>query len=98
MANADNSDFGFCGFGLLVGSLTELMLEEFLDGFGLCLDGASWCFLNEDIAILAMLEGEEDEVNGFFEGHDEAGHLRFGEGDRVAVANLVDPEGDDGTT
>ena len=73
------------------------MFEQFSYSLCLCLDGASWCFLNEDIAILTMLEGEEDEVNGLFEGHDEAGHLRFGEGDRVAVADLVDPEGDDGS-
>lgn len=98
VSDSDDLDFGFSGLRLLVGCLTELMLEEFLDSFCLCLDGAGWSFLNEDIAILAMLEGEEDEVNGFFEGHDEAGHLRFGEGDRVAVADLVDPEGDDGTT
>ena len=55
MANADNSDFGFCGFGLLVGSLTELMLEEFLDSLCLGLDGASRCLLNEDVTILRDL-------------------------------------------
>ena len=44
-----------------------------------------------------MFEGEEDEIDGFFERHDEAGHLGFGEGDGVAIADLVNPEGDDGT-
>lgn len=98
MTDTDDFDFGFCGLRLLIGCLTELMLEEFLHSLSLGLDGAGRCFLNENVTILTMLESEEDEVNGFFEGHDEAGHLGFGEGDRVAIADLVDPEGDDGTT
>lgn len=73
------------------------MLEKFNNGFCLCLDGAGWSLLNEDVTILAVLESEEDKVNSFFEGHDETGHLRFGESDGVAIADLVDPEGDDGT-
>ena len=74
-----------------------LTTEELANGFGLSLDGAGRSLLNEDVTILAMLEGEEDEVNGFFERHDEAGHLGFGEGDRVAVADLVNPERNYGT-
>ena len=72
-----------------------LATKELANGFCLGLDGAGRCLLDEDIAILSMFECEENEVNGFFERHDEAGHLRFGEGDRVAVADLVDPERDD---
>ena len=57
-----------------------LATEELTNGFCLCLDGAGRCFLHEDVTILTVFEGEEDEVNGFFERHDEAGHLRLGEG------------------
>ncbi len=83
MTNADNLDVFF------------LATKEFTNSLCLCLDGASWCFLNEDVTILAMFEGEEDKVNGFFEGHDEAGHLGFGERDGVAIADLVDPQRND---
>ena len=44
-----------------------------------------------------MLEREEDEIDRLFERHDEAGHRRFGDGDRVARADLVDPERNDRT-
>ena len=71
------------------------MFEEVTNCFCLGLDGASWGFLNEDVTILAVFEGEEDEVNGFFERHDEAGHLGFGQGDGVAFANLVYPKRND---
>ena len=71
------------------------MLEQLDDGLGLGLDGAGGGFLHEDVPVLAMLEGEEDKVHGFFERHDEAGHLGLGEGDGVAFADLVDPEWDD---
>ena len=72
-----------------------LTAKEFANGFSLSLDGAGGSFLDEDIAVLAVLEGEKDEVNCFVEGHDEAGHGRFGEGNGLAVADLVYPEGDD---
>ena len=72
-----------------------LAAEEFADGFGLGLDGAGGGFLDEDVAVLAMLEGEEDQVDSFLEAHDEAGHGRFREGDGLAGADLVDPQGDD---
>lgn len=75
-----------------------LATEELAYGFGLGLDGAGWGFLYEDVTVLAVFEGEEDEVYGFFEAHDETGHVGFGEGDGVAVADLVYPQWDDGAT
>ena len=72
------------------------MFEEVTDCFGLGLDGAGGSFLHKDVSVLAVLEGEEDEVNGLFERHDEAGHPGLGEGDGVALAYLVYPQGDDG--
>ena len=53
MANADNLD------------VFLLTTEELANSFCLSLDGAGRCLLNEDITILTMFEGEEDEVNGF---------------------------------
>ena len=72
-----------------------LAAKELAHRFGLGLDGAGGGFLHEDVAVLAVFEGEEDEVDGFFEAHDEAGHPGLGEGDGVAFADLVDPQGND---
>ncbi len=83
MADADDLDLGL------------VAAEEFADGFGLGLDSAGGGFLDEDVAVLAVLEGEEDEVHGFVKTHDEAGHLGLGDGDGLAISYLVDPEGDD---
>ena len=65
------------------------MFEEVTDCFCLGLDGASRGFLHEDVTVLAVLEGEKYQINSFFEAHDEAGHLGFGQGDGVAFAYLV---------
>ena len=75
-----------------------LAAEEFADGLGLGLDGAGRGFLDEDVAVLPMLEREEHEVDGLIQAHYEAGHRRFGEGDGLAGTNLVDPEGNDAAT
>ena len=83
MSNADNLD------------IFLFAAEEFADGFGLGLDGAGGGFLNEDVAILAVLEGEEDKIDSLLEAHDKAGHGRFREGDGLSGADLVDPQGDD---
>lgn len=95
---ADADDFDgvletLCAFAFEAAAC--LLFEELAYGFCLGLDGAGGSFLDEDVAILAVFEGEEDEVNGLFETHNEAGHLGLGEGDGVAAADLVYPEGDD---
>ena len=72
-----------------------LAAEQLAHRFGLGLDGAGGSLLDEDVAVLAVLEGEEHQVNRLLESHYEAGHLGFGEGDGVALTDLVDPEGDD---
>ena len=69
--------------------------EELADCLSLGLDGASRCLLDEDITILTILKGEEYEVNGLFERHDETGHLGLCQGNGVTVADLVNPQGDD---
>lgn len=80
-----------------LGSIGRLVLEQLDDGLCLGLDGAGGGFLDQDVAILAVLEGEEDQINGLFQAHDEAGHGGLGDGDGVALANLVYPQGDDAT-
>ena len=42
-----------------------------------------------------MLEGEEHEIDGLVQAHDEARHAGLCEGDGLAGADLVDPAGDD---
>ena len=74
-----------------------LASEEFAYGLCLSLDGAGRSFLYKDISVLSVLECEEDKIDCFFETHNEACHLWLGEGDRVAVAYLVNPERDYGT-
>ena len=70
------------------------MLEEVTDGFGLGLNGAGRGFLNEDVAVLAVLERKEYEVHCLFEAHDETGHLGLCEGDGVVLTDLVYPQRD----
>ena len=69
--------------------------EEFADGLGLRLDSAGRGLLDEDVAVLAVLEGEEHEVDGLVQAHDESCHAGLGESDGLPGADLVDPEGDD---
>ncbi len=84
MADADNFDFFF------------LASEEFADGFCLSADGAGGSFLDKDVSVFAVLEGEEDQVNSFVQAHDEAGHRGLSEGYGIAVSYLVDPQRYDG--
>ena len=97
MADADDLDRILCGwFDRLTNRRSPpLIRKEFADGFGLGLDGAGGGFLDEDVAVLAVLEGEEDQVDSFLEAHDEAGHGRFRQCDRLSGADLVYPQGDD---
>ena len=80
MADADDLNF------LLLAS------EQLTYGLGLCLDGAGGSLLHEDVTVLAVLEGKQDEVHGLFKAHDKAGHLRLGQRNGVALANLVYPK------
>ncbi len=70
-----------------------LPAEELAHGFGLGLDGAGGGFLHQDVTVLAVLEGKEDQVHGLLQAHDEAGHPGLGEGNGIAMPNLVYPQG-----
>ena len=80
VADADDLDF------LL------LAAEELAHGLRLCLDGAGRGLLDQDVAILSILEGEEDQIDSLLKGHDEPRHLGLGERDRIPLADLVDPQ------
>src|SRR3712207_851786 len=91
MACANDLDFG----------LTVLRINfliGLLEGFGKDIEGRSWCLLNEEVAILSMGEGIDNEIYGIIEGHHEAGHFRIGDGDRLTLHHLLYPERNDGTT
>lgn len=75
-----------------------LASEELANGLGLSLDRAGRGFLYEDIAVVSMLESEEDEIDGLLQRHDETCHLGLGQRDGVAIANLINPQGNDRTT
>ena len=82
VANADDPNLG-------IGSkqLADRLRQRF--------DGASRCFLHQNIAGGTVLEGEEHQIHRLFQRHDEAGHLRFGNGDGTARLDLIDPQRDD---
>ena len=66
--------------------------EELADGLGLRGDGAGGSLLDQDVAVLAVLEGEEHQVDGLVKTHDEAGHRGLGHRDGIARTNLFDPQ------
>ena len=72
--------------------------EQLADGVGLGANGTGGSLLHQDIAALAVLEGEQNQVYGLIQGHDKAGHGTVGDGDGVPCAELVDPQGDDRAT
>ena len=77
--------------------LLLLAAEELAHRLGLGLDGASGGLLDQDVAVLAMLEREQDEVDGLLERHNEPRHLGLGERDRIPLPDLVDPQRNHGT-
>ena len=72
-----------------------LPAEQFAHRLRLRLDRARRRFLHENVPARAVFEREQHQVDRFVQGHDEAGHARFGDGDRVAVFDLVDPQRND---
>ena len=65
MTDANNLD-------LWLDILLNLILEEVKDCFCLDLDGPGRSFLNEDVTILTVFEGEEDEINSFSKRHNDS--------------------------
>ena len=69
--------------------------EELLNSLGQVADGGSVGLLNEQVTGVAVLEGEHNQIHSLVQVHQEAGHVGIGDGDGIAVFNLVDEQGDD---
>ena len=80
VADADDTDVLF------------LPAEQFAHRLRLRLDRARRRFLHENVPARAVFKCEQHQIDRFVQGHDEAGHARFSDGDRVAVFDLVDPQ------
>ena len=74
-----------------------LPAEQFAHRLRLRLDRARRRFLDEYVPARAVFEREQHEIDRFVQRHDETGHFRFGDGDRIAVSDLVYPERNDAT-
>ena len=72
--------------------------EELLDSLGQIADGRSVRFLDEQIAGVGVLESEHNQVHSLVQVHQEAGHIGIGDGDGVAVFNLVNEQRNDRAT
>ena len=70
-------------------------LEHLLQRLGQRLDGGRRGLLHEEVARLAVLEGVEHQVHRIVERHHEPGHVRIGDGQRLALPNLLDEQRDD---
>ena len=80
MADADHAD------------VVAVAPEELANGLGLRADGARRRLLNQDVAVTAVLEGEQNQVDGLVEAHDEARHRRLRHRYGVARPYLLDPQ------
>lgn len=72
--------------------------KDLLDGLGKIADGGSRSLLHEKVAGIRVLKCELDKVYCLVEVHKEAGHVGIGHRQRLALANTVDKQRDDGTT
>ena len=66
--------------------------EELLNSLGQVADGRSVGLLNEQVAGVAVLEGEHNQIHSLVQIHQEAGHVGVGDGDGVAGLDLVDEQ------
>ena len=66
--------------------------EKFAHSFCLSLDCASRSLLHQDVARDAVLKSEQHQIYRFVEAHDKTSHGTFGYGNRLARANLVNPQ------
>ena len=72
--------------------------EQLLDSLSQIADGRGISLLDEQVAGVGVLEGEHNQIHSLVQIHQEAGHVRVGDGDGVARLDLVDEQGDNGTT
>ena len=62
------------------------------------LDGAGRRLLDQNIPALAVLKGKQHQVDRLLQAHDKAGHAGLRDGDGLALADLLDPQGHNATT
>ena len=53
--------------------------------------------MDEEVPLLAVLEGKDDEVDSIIESHHETGHVPIGDSDRAVGGNLLKEERDNRT-
>ena len=73
----------------------EIGLLQFQNGLRQRLDSRGGGLLHKQVALLAVLEGVEDEIDRVAECHHEAGHVRIRDGERFFLADLVAEQGND---
>lgn len=88
---ADDLHLGFAVFRI------DLCVDLF-QGLGESVECCGGSLLDEEVAVVAVGEGVDHEIDGVVERHHEARHLRIGDGDRLTLHHLLDPERDDRTT
>ena len=59
---------------------------------GECLNRRSGCFLHEQITVVAMLKGIENQIHGVSKRHHEACHVRIGNRQRLTGTDLLDKQ------
>lgn len=69
--------------------------EDLLYRLGEVADGRCRRLLDEQVAWVGVLEGELHEVDRLVQVHEEAGHVRVGDRERLAPADAVDEQRDD---
>ena len=69
--------------------------KQSLHSLGQVANGGSVRLLDEQVAGVGMLKGEHNQIHGFVQVHQEAGHVGVGNGDRVAGLDLLDKQRDD---
>ena len=72
--------------------------KQLLDSLSQIADGGGICLLDEQIAGVGVLESEHNQIHSLVQVHQEAGHVGVGDGDGVAVFNLVDEQRNDRAT
>ena len=66
-----------------------ITLEQFLQGDGQHFDSGCRRLLHENVTLPAMLEGMQHQIDGIFQRHQEPGHARVGDGERLAFPELA---------
>ena len=67
----------------------EVGLLQLKNSLRQCFNGRGGRLLHEQVALLAVLEGVKDKIDGVAERHHEASHIGIRDGERLALVDLV---------